>query len=171
VWADIASELGISESASVTSLDAVRRRRTGRWTLLVAAAAVVGIALGSLITVGALRSAPAPQVVAEGSLAAVDDSGLRGTAAVQSVDGHSVLVVSVPELPSAGTGYYEVWMATPDTSTMVAMGTLNPGQEGRFPLPAGMDPKAFPVVDVSVEQFDGDSGHSATSLVRGRLAT
>ena len=33
----------------------------------------------------------------------------------------------------------------------------------------GLDPAAFPVVDVSVEHFDGDAGHSAVSVVRGQL--
>jgi anti-sigma-K factor RskA len=66
-------------------------------------------------------------------------------------------------------GYYEVWMATPDASTMVAIGTLNPGEEAVLTLPAGMDTAAFPLVDVSVEHFDGDAGHSAVSVVRGQL--
>jgi len=54
---------------------------------------------------------------------------------------------------------------------MVAIGTLNPGEEGRFILPTGMDTASFPVVDVSVEAFGGDAGHSAKSVVRGQLAT
>jgi hypothetical protein len=82
-----------------------------------------------------------------------------------------VLVVSVPDLPTASGSYYEVWMATADTSTMVAIGTLNAGQEGRFTLPEGMDMAKFPVVDVSVEAFDGDTGHSAKSVVRGQLSS
>lgn len=176
VWAGIASELELSTtSASVTSLSAARARRGGgRWWLMAAAAAVLGIVVGSAVTLGVQGSGSgagsAGTVIAQGQLAPIGDSGLQGTAAVHTVDGQSVLVVSVPKLPSAGAGYYEVWMATPDTSTMVAMGTLNPGQEGRFPIPSGLDPKEYPVVDVSVEQFDGDNTHSATSLVRGRLS-
>jgi len=87
------------------------------------------------------------------------------------VDGKPVLVVSVPDLPAFSDEYYEVWMATLDTTTMVAIGTLNPGEEGRFILPAGMDTASFLVVGVSVEAFDGDAGHSAKSVVRGQLAT
>jgi hypothetical protein len=34
-----------------------------------------------------------------------------------------------------------------------------------------MDMEVFPVVDISVEQFDGDVTHSADSVVRGALAT
>ena len=171
VWAGITGELGLDEpaGATVTSIDVARRRRSGRWWLTAAAAAVVGIALGSAVTLGLQRSGSSADVVAQGALAPIGTSDLSGSASVQRVDGQSVLVVSVPKLPTAGTGYYEVWMATPDTSTMVAMGSLNPGHEGRFLLPDGLDPKAFPVVDVSLEQFDGDNSHSATSVVRGKL--
>ena len=81
----------------------------------------------------------------------------------------AVLTVAVPDLPGVDDGYYEVWMATADAGTMVAIGTLNPGQEGQYALPEGMDVVSFPVVDVSVEHFDGEAGHSATSVVRGQL--
>ena len=166
VWDAIATELAFDSAPSnVVSLDSRRRRRP--W--LMAAAAVVGIALGSAVTFGLLQSGSQGELVAQGTLAPIQDSGYQGSAKVERVDGQAVLVVSVPDLPARSDGYYEVWMATPDTSTMVAIGTLNPGSEGRFTLPAGMDTAAFPVVDVSVEQFDGDTGHSAVSVVRGEL--
>ena len=170
VWSGITTELGIgTELAPVIPLDRARaRRRT--WTFA-AAAAVAGIALGAVVTVGLQQSASQTQIVAQGTLDPIEDSGFVGSAAVEQVDGQAVLVVSVPDLPALSNEYYEVWMATPDTSTMVAIGTLNAGQEGRFVLPAGMDTSSFPVVDVSVEAFDGDTGHSAKSVVRGQLAT
>ena len=166
VWDAIATELALdSAPTNVVSLDSRRRRRP--W--LMAAAAVAGIALGSAVTFGLLQSGSQGELVAQATLAPVQDSGFQGSASVEQVDGQAVLVVSVPGLPSVSDGYYEVWMATPDTSTMVAIGTLNAGTEGRFTLPAGMDMTAFPVVDVSVEHFDGDNGHSAKSVVRGEL--
>lgn len=166
VWNAIATELALdSAPTNVVSLDSRRRRRP--W--LIAAAAVAGIALGSAVTFGLQQSGSQGELVAQATLAPIEDSGFQGSATVEQVDGKAVLVVSVPGLPSVTDGYYEVWMATPDTSTMVAIGTLNPGTEARFTLPAGMDTAAFPVVDVSVEQFDGDAGHSAVSVVRGQL--
>ena len=166
VWDAIATELDLDSARStVVSLDSRRRRRP--W--LMAAAAVAGIALGSAVTFGLLQSGSQGELVAQATLAPVQDSGFQGSASVEQVDGQAVLVVSVPGLPSVSDGYYEVWMATPDTSTMVAIGTLNAGTEGRFTLPAGMDMTAFPVVDVSVEHYDGDNGHSAQSVVRGEL--
>jgi len=38
-----------------------------------------------------------------------------------------------------------------------------------FSLPGGMDMESFPVVDISLEQFDGDVTHSTDSVVRGVL--
>lgn len=170
VWSGITEELGLADPPSnVVSLDRARSRR--RTWMFAAAAAVVGIALGSVVTVGLQDSGTQADVVAQATLGPIEDSGYEGTASVETVDGQTVLVVSVPELPTVSDGYYEVWMATPDTSTMVAIGTLNAGQEGRFTLPSGMDMTSFPVVDVSVEAFDGDTGHSAKSVVRGQLAT
>ena len=175
VWAGIEAELGLASAASteasgVASLDAARRRRSRGWSL-VAAAAVVGLLAGSVGTVVLSQrdTAPAPVIVAQASLEPVDAATVRGTAAIERADGAAVLHVSVPDLPTLDDGYYEVWMATPDAATMVAIGTLNPGEEGTFVLPAGMDVAAFPLVDVSVEHFDGDPGHSAVSVVRGQL--
>jgi hypothetical protein len=170
VWSGVTNELGLAGPPSnVVSLDRARSRR--RTWVFAAAAAVVGIALGSVVTVGVQESGTQADLVAQASLDSIEDSGYQGTASVETVDGQAVLVVSVPDLPVLSDEYYEVWMATPDTATMVAIGTLNPGQEGRFVLPAGMDTTSFPVVDVSVEAFDGDAGHSAKSVVRGQLAT
>jgi len=170
VWSGITEELGLADPPStVVSLDRARSRR--RTWMFAAAAAVVGIALGSVVTVGVQESGTQADLVAQASLDPIEDSGYQGTASVETVDGNAVLVVSVPDLPALSDQYYEVWMATPDTATMVAIGTLNPGQEGRFVLPTGMDMTSFPVVDVSVEAFDGDAGHSAKSVVRGQLAT
>lgn len=52
---------------------------------------------------------------------------------------------------------------------MVSIGVLGSGAVNEFPLPSGMDMQAFPVVDISLEQYDGDVTHSADSLVRGEL--
>lgn len=183
VWAAIVGELGLSEpdesvdaapDAEPASLDAQRRRRSGsrsRVWLVAAAAAVAGVLVGVATTVGVVATRQTSDVVATAQLAPVDESGLSGTAKVVRDGDSKVLTVEVPGLPAQADAYYEVWMATPDTSTMVAIGTLNPGETGRFILPAGMDAAAFPVVDVSVEHFDGDAGHSAVSVSRGTLGT
>jgi hypothetical protein len=173
VWRGILDELDsgapAGAPATVMPITSARSRR-GTW-LVAVAAGVVGVALGAVVTSGVLTPSADEQVVASATLAPIEDSGFSGTATVARLDDAAVLTVSVPGLPSVPDGYYEVWMATPDTATMVAIGTLSPGAETTFALPAGMEVGSFPVVDVSVEHFDGDAGHSATSVVRGLLGT
>ena len=130
------------------------RERQGRSGQL---AAVAGIALGSAVTFGLQQSGSQGELVAQATLAPIEDSGYQGSATVEQVDGKAVLVVSVPDLPSVTDGYYEVWMATADAGTMVAVGTLNPGEEAVLTLPAGMQAADFPLVDVSLEHYDGDA--------------
>ena len=172
VWASVLADIHdeSSDAAEVVSLEGVRRRRRSSGWLL-AAAAGVGLLAGSAATAVLLTSSTnqGPAVVASVALDPVDASPYRGTAVVERDGDAAVLRVSIPELPPVDDGYYEVWMATPDASTMVALGTLNPGQEAVIDLPAGMSVTDFPLVDVSVEHFDGDPGHSATSVVRGQL--
>lgn len=178
VWAGVVAELGLGDqgqsaastpSGSVVSLEEARRRRRPSFGW-VAAAAVVGIVAGSALTGVILNSgSDSASVIASASLDPVDASTYQGSATIEQVGDDAVLRVSVPELPAVDDGYYEVWMATSDAATMVAIGTLNPGQDGEFVLPAGMNVADFPLVDVSVEHFDGDAGHSAVSVVRGLL--
>lgn len=174
VWEGIVSEVGLGDSqASVTSLGERRRRRGPVLGWLVAAAAVGVLAGATLTTVvggaGSTDGTDGAQLLATAALEPVAESAYQGTAAVEQRGAEAVLRVSVPDLPPVEDGYYEVWMATPDAATMVAIGTLNPGEEAVLTLPAGMDTTAFPLVDVSVEHFDGDAGHSAVSVVRGQL--
>lgn len=181
VWAGITEELSrqdpaapeelaapSDEGAVVVPLDAARRRR-GLNPGWLAAAAVVGIVVGSVATVTLTGGSSSSQLVASASLEPVADSPYRGTAALEQQGGESVLRVSVPDLPAVEDGYYEVWMATADAATMVAVGTLSPGEDAVLTLPAGMQTADFPLVDVSVEHYDGDAGHSAVSVVRGLL--
>ncbi len=169
VWASIAAELAEDQRATVTPITSARRSGRSRLLLVAAAAAAIGVLAGGAIVGGLLGDRGAPELVAEAALKPVDDSGFSGQATIERDSNGNVLTVSIPDLPLVADGYYEVWMATADTSTMVAIGTLNPGHVGHFALPDGMDVNAFPVVDVSVEHFDGNSGHSVTSVVRGQL--
>lgn len=170
VWAGITAELGLDHApAEVIVLDEARRRRSPRW-LMLAAAAVVGLLAGSALTAVIVSGGDSSaDLVARTSLEPVADAQVTGTATVERAGESAVLRVAVPDLPAVPDGYYEVWMATPDAGTMVALGTLNPGSETVLPLPAGMQVTDFPLVDVSVEHFDGDPGHSAVSVVRGLL--
>lgn len=168
VWDAIADELDMQPG--VTSLSSRRRPRSG-W-LLAAAAAAVGVAIGSVATIGVTSTGDtSPAVLAEVGLEPIGDQAVSGAARIERVGATTTLSVEVPGLPAVDDGYYEVWMATADAGTMVAVGTLDADGTGSITLPGGMDVTEFPLVDVSIEHFDGDAGHSADSVVRGLLAT
>ena len=171
VWAAVSAEIARDHASNgdVMSLDAARSRRRRGGYVLAAAAAVVGLIAGSVVTTSVINRPETVQLVASGTLDPIGDAGVSGSAVVQKVNGTSQLKVTVPDLPNADGGYYEVWMATADTKNMVAIGNLNPGSTAVYTLPEGMDLASFPVVDVSLETYDGDTGHSATSVVRGTL--
>lgn len=151
--------------------DEATRNRGGARSGWFALAAAVGLIVGAGGTAVVMNqdSAPAVTIVAETSLDPLTDAPSGGIARVEQTAQGSVLNVSVPGLPSPD-GYYEVWLLAADSSKMISVGVLGAGEQSVFPLPAGMQLADYPVVDVSLEKYDGDVTHSADSLVRGQLA-
>lgn len=143
------------------------RRSTTRWLPLAAA-----VLVGGLIGAGAVavtQSGDAGAVVAQAGLDPLPEQIASGNAEVRENGGVRELQVDldVPELDDA---YYEVWLLQPDAQRMVPVGIVQQGVTV-LPLPDGLDLAAYPVVDVSVEPFDGDPTHSGASVVRGQLSS
>ena len=159
----IAMEIDSDERIS-QSVAAPRGARMGWFAL----AAAVGLLVGSAGTVVLMnQSDPAP-AIAQATLEPLPGKDSSGVAQVlQKADGPT-LVIDVPNLPEPD-GYYEVWMLTPEAESMVSIGVLGASDVQEFSLPSGMDMESFPVVDISLEQFDGDVTHSTDSIVRGVL--
>ena len=86
---------------------------------------------------------------------------------LDSVDGQ-VVRVDARGLP-AGDGFYEVWLLDEGLTKLVALGALPAGSVGTFTIPPGMSIVDYPVVDISLESYDGDPSHSKNSLMRGEL--
>ena len=82
-------------------------------------------------------------------------------------DGVLQLDLSTSDLPAAD-GYYEVWLIDTNVDGMVSLGPARP--DGRYAVPADVDPGQFPIVDVSIEPPDGNPTHSGVSVLRGSLA-
>ena len=61
----------------------------------------------------------------------------------------------------ADDGFLEVWLIDPTVTRLVSLGPLRP--DGVYDLPSGVDPAAFPIVDISIEPVDGDPTHRATA--------
>ena len=91
------------------------------------------------------------------------------TAVLKQEAGADVLTVDVRGLNASPAAFYEVWLLSPDTNGLVALGVLGPADQGTFEVPQGLDLSRYSVVDVSREPFDGNPAHSADSIVRGTL--
>lgn len=137
------------------------------WALTAAVAALVFGATGSFL----LRHVdPGREFIASAQLAPVGIIDATGTAVLTSTAAGQRLSVDVPGLMS-GSGYYEVWMATRDSTTMLAIGALGSDRHGDFILPLGVSGTTYPIVDISYEQVDGNPAHSLVSVVRGTLTS
>lgn len=166
VWLGI--ETAIVPSTAPSQGTPAKRNRGAGWYAL---AASVGVVIGGLATFIAMQSPTStqtPSVIAQASLEPLRDVEQPAQAEVQQVNGQDVLVVQASGLPSTD-GYYEVWLLAPDAQSMVSVGMLDSSEGGTFTLPVGLDLNQFPVVDISLEHFDGDTSHSADSILRGKL--
>jgi len=153
-----------------------RRAAVPRRTLWLAtaAAAVVGLLAG--LGVSPWRGersggdAAREEVVATSRLAALGNAppGARGEAQVIRTGGRTELRVDASGLPDPD-GFYEVWMLNPATGAVRSMGVLSTAGPTTLPVAPDVDLEALPEVDVSVEPYDGDAGHSSKSVLRGRL--
>lgn len=165
VWEGIAAQTTPAPAPEPSPAPApVRRRPRGLRLALASALAAVVVLAGSWFL---LRPAD-PQVVSAARLTAfgATPAQARGLAEVRA-DG--TLSVGVDDLPSAGDGYYEVWLIDPTTLQMFSVGVLGIGQTATFPLPPTADLGRYNLVDVSVERYDNQPAHSGNSLLRGTL--
>lgn len=148
-----------------------RRRKGGRSfgisTLMAASAASAFVAAGAVWL--ALSPLGEPDAV---QLAAVELEALQplvtpANAQVVERDGQRLLVLETEALPDVD-GYLDVWLIDSDVDGMVSIGTLD-AQTTEIVLPPGLELEGFPIVDVSIEPFDGDPTHSGDSIWRGTL--
>ena len=141
-------------------------RRLG-W--FVAAAAVVLI--GAFAAMTLLRSPGTAETVL--AVAELDLLGPSGGASAELVEVNGKFEVHVhteglsDPAVDAGDGYFEVWLLDADATSLLSLGPAL--ESGEYALSPGFDPATLPVVDVSVEHFDGDPTHSGLSVLRGAL--
>ena len=87
---------------------------------------------------------------------------------VADADGNRTLVIKL-DSPEPVEGSRAVWLIDRQQQQMRFLGYLRP-DGGSWPVPADLDPRQFPVVDVSKEPpGDPDPRHSQVSIVRGTL--
>ncbi|RJK93765.1 anti-sigma factor [Vallicoccus soli] len=143
-----------------------------RAALLAVAAGVVGVVAGAGGS-ALLRddpggpAAPPVAVEARAELAPLPERTGTGEAVLERGGDGRRLVVTASGL-STGDGYTEVWLLDAEAGRLVSLGVLQ-GGSGSFPVPESLDIGDYPLVDLSLEPFDGDPAHSSDSIVRGEL--
>jgi anti-sigma-K factor RskA len=170
VWTAITAELGMTTRAATVRHRPVFSRPRWRTAVLAGAAAVLvatGAAAGYVL--GHRDTASRVSVASSARLGAMPDgpTNVSGSASIHTSGKGQQLSVSTRGLPLR-QGYYEVWLYNPSSNQMVAVGTLADNGTGSFPVPAGLDPHAYHVVDVSAQDYDGDPAHKQ-SVLRGQL--
>ena len=177
VWEGIESTAG-AEHGHDTPVPLEPRRRIRR-PLALGVAAVLVVVVAGLAALWLTRD-DASEVVAAASLVydpeTFDELGAQAQASAELVvdgGGHSIVIVEAA-LPSPEAGAdLEVWLIRPDASgnvaSLVSLGVIDPADPGSLAVPAGYDPAAYFVVDISVEPRDGDAAHSGRTILRGPL--
>ncbi len=175
LWTRIESGVLTSDSTNgqaVQHSDSVATRVTPfRRRRLVTVAGALAVAAAAAVAIPLAVSSDGATVVA---VAALSNEGLgsfpvtpTGSARLVVDRGQQYLEVSVDGSPSEPGAYLELWLIDANVRGMVSLGPYTGAR--RYPVPAGVDPVAYPVVDVSVEPADGVPTHSSVSVVRGLL--
>ncbi|MGM1028425.1 MAG: anti-sigma factor domain-containing protein [Actinomycetota bacterium] len=150
--------------------DVVRRRRrrfSARALIAACAGSAVLAASLAVLIVTQVGGAPRSTAFANAALEPLTSTVSAARAEVVERDGQRLLVVDADALPTVD-GYLDVWLLDADAQQMVSLGVMD-ASSTELALPADLDLAAFPVVDVSIEPYDGDPTHSGNSIWRGAL--
>jgi hypothetical protein len=175
VWDAISAATGVSAGPDADAVpgtpsqdaDVLPFRSRRRTTLLVAAALVVGAAVGAGAVAVAQRGDEGTPVTAVALDPLADNDASGSAEVVVRGDGSRVVEVEL-DAPALEDEYYEIWLIDRDVVGMVPLGVVRPGTQ-TYELPDDLDLGAFPLVDVSVEPLDGNPTHSGVSVARGEL--
>ncbi|MEM9038229.1 MAG: anti-sigma factor [Actinomycetota bacterium] len=141
----------------------LRRRRLPVITAAAAAVVVVAIGVGVLVTG---TSGNSTETVAASELADLASSQNVGAATLVADGDDLVLRVEAMAEPADGE-FLELWLIDEAVTEPISLGRYDGA--GDYAVPEGINPAAFPIVDISSEPDDGDAAHSGASVVRGVL--
>ncbi len=148
------------DSARVVSLESRRRPRM-LWMVGAAAALLIAVAARVVMT----RSSDDGTVLASTELERLGDTG-QGSATIVDRNGSLQLRLDATDVEPTD-GFTEVWLINAGVTELISLGPIR--SDGTYDLPAGLDPAAFPIVDVSFEPLDGNPQHSGDSVLRGQF--
>jgi Anti-sigma-K factor rskA len=152
----------VEAEAPVVSIESRRRTPPVRWVVGAAAVLLVAVAAGAVWTRSASDDVT---VLASTELERLGDTG-QGSAEIVDRNGALQLRLVASDVEPSD-GFTEVWLINPDVTELISLGPIR--SDGDYDLPAGLDPAAFPIVDVSFEPFDGNPQHSGDSVLRGQF--
>lgn len=171
VWSEPPPEVGdalieaISGQAVETAASQSPARRRWPWAAAVAAAAVLALVFGLS---GLFSGEPGEIVVAvEGTEL---EAGAAGEATLRPTGDGWWIGLQVSDLTPAPVGtYYEGWVWS-DDGDGVSIGTFHlRGGGENVVLWSGVDPAAYPMIWVTLEDEDGDPAASDRIVMRGRI--
>lgn len=149
------------------------RRRRRRVRLLSFAAGLVVLLVAAGVTL--VRTDPSPAESFQVSLAAPAGVGSGEAVAERTPHGWSIHL-SVRGLTNLGQqGSYECWYVgpgdTPDHPNRVTAGTFRVDPDGQADVRmwAAVDPKKFPIMQVTAEPANGDPASSGRVVLAGRI--
>lgn len=98
------------------------------------------------------------------------DAGAGGDARLEG-DGRKIRIRVNGLSPNNPGDFYEAWLMDAKNG-LVSIGSFKVGANGsaEIDVPVPVDPKAFPVVDISLEPADGAPAHSGKSVLRAELS-
>jgi hypothetical protein len=145
-----------------------RRHRRTALALVVADVLALLAGVGGTLAWQGLRPLTDTVIASTALEASPGWRGATGNATLEEdPTGRKILVVSMVT-PRPVDGMQAVWLIDRDRSSMTQVGFLTAPVQ-RYPLPKAFDISRYPVVDISVEQPDGDLAHSGDSIVGGTL--
>lgn len=164
---DTVPPVGLPAPAAPAPVPPPRWRRP----LALAAAAVVLVAGAVVASPLVGGEDPADQGDQRAVLAPVVDPGAGDTGSGEVVmtgaAGAVQMQITTADLPRPGPGeYYYAWLLAPEQDKLLALGVVDPESGATFAVPPELVGE-YDVVDISLEQDDGDPSHSLISVLRG----
>ena len=151
----------VVEAPVVAPASKARAHRPWRWAAAAAAATVV---IGGAFFAGSRLTEP-PTSQARAALHVVNPSASGGGEVVMRTrEGKTNMLVTATGLEALPDDrFYEVWLFDPHSGKMLAVGVLGPGGKSTYSLPQSLMLSQYQVVDISLQQDNGNPTHSADS--------
>jgi anti-sigma-K factor RskA len=157
---------GSVSELTVTPVSHLRRKlRPG---VLAVAAGLVGLLVGTGATLALTRDRPAPTASAAQIVLQPLDA-LAAAVLDLGAGNQRTLTVHVQGLPAVPGTFYEAWLMNAEPQRLLSLGVLDSTHAGVFQIPPGLDLSRYPVVDISLQPFNGSPAHSGDSAVRGTI--